>query len=124
MAEMKMLAVCAREEGYGIRLAEYARSQNSCPFRVQAFSTVETLGNYLKLRNVDAILLDEGMYEEDMWQKYDGVLCLLGNGVGQEENPPQIFNTPRAREKLKGVRPRNRPGADTKEIQLGIKKGM
>ena len=124
MAEMKMLAVCAREEGYGIRLAEYARNQNSCPFRVQAFSTVETLGNYLKLRNVDAILLDEGMYEEDMWQKYDGVLCLLGNGVGQEENPPQIFKYQPARDILNGVLAQYLRGAEQQENQLVNKKGM
>lgn len=124
MAEMKMLAVCVREEGYSIRLAEYARNQNSCLFRVQAFSAAATLMDYLKLRRVDAVLLDEGLYEEEMWQKYKGVLCLLGNGVGQEENPPRIFKYQPARDILNQVLAQYRLDAEQEENPVVSKKGM
>ncbi|HCT92014.1 MAG TPA: hypothetical protein DF613_11650 [Lachnospiraceae bacterium] len=98
MAEMKMLAVCAGEGGYGVKLAEYVRNQTGCPFLVQAFSTVETLKEYLKLRSVDAILLDEVLYEKEEWQEYSGILCLLGNGIGQEDYPPRVFKYQPARD--------------------------
>ena len=103
MAEMKMLAVCVGEEGYGVRLAEYVRNQNSCLFQAQVFSAAATLTDYLKLRSVDAVLLDEKFYDEVHWQRYDGVLCLLGNGIGEEEYPPRIFRYQPARDILNEV---------------------
>lgn len=124
MAEMKMLAVCDGEEGYSVKLAAYARNQNSCPFRVQAFSTRASLADYLKLRSAEVVLLDETLYEKEEWQKYDGVLCLLGNGIGQEEFPPRIFKYQPAREILKEALAQYGHAVKDAGHTLASKKGM
>lgn len=111
MDGMKMLAVCAREERYSARLAEYARNKNNCPFQVQAFSAVTTLTEYLKLRGADAVLLDEAYYRQEEWREYDGALCLLGNGIGPGEYPPRIFRYQSARDILNDVLAQCKPAA-------------
>lgn len=124
MAEMKMLAVCAGEEGYSVKLAEYARSRNNCPFRVQAFSTTATLRDYLKLRGGEAVLLEETLYKKEEWETYSGVLCLLGNGIGQEEYPPRIFKYQPARDILNEMLAQCRRAAGQEGHPLASKKGM
>lgn len=124
MVGMKMLAVCAKEEGYSMKLAEYARSKNSCPFLVQIFSHVSSLMDYLKLRSADVVLLDETLYDDGQWEGYDGVLCLLGNGIGQEEYPPQIFKYQQARDILQQILVEYGKRERTKGSVLVSKKGM
>lgn len=124
MAEMKMLAVCAGEEGYSIKLAEYARGRNNCPFRVQAFSTAATLRDYLKLRGAKAVLLEETLYVREEWLNYNGVLCLLGNGIGQEEYPPRIFKYQPARDILNEMLAQCRRATEQEGLSPVSKKGM
>lgn len=91
MEQVRLLAVCDSEKDYSLQLSAYAQVCGNYPFHIQPFTSVRMLQDYMKRKEVDAVLLEESLYDPEQWKHYRGILFLLGNGVGKENGPPRIF---------------------------------
>lgn len=122
--EKNILAICDLEEAYACNLTEYLNQRRNMPFEVQAFTNLESLGDFAKNHPIELLLISADAMCDEVKQWEIGRIIILSEGEYPEqyEDEPFVYKYQASDSLMEEVM--NYYAAATPKIPLTVSSGI